>query len=201
MEPTKHQYDSDAAACFAFLQWSGLLSHFKLNIETNHATLAGHTIQHELAFARANGILGSVDANQGDELLGWDTDQFPTNHYTTTFMMHEILASGGLHSGGLNFDAKPRRGSNTPRDLAISHIAGMDSFARGLEVAHAMRESGALAKPLAERYSGWRKGLGASIVSGKEDFSSLEKAALDAPSFDLLPGGQEELEAIVNQYI
>ncbi len=201
MEPTKHQYDSDSGACFAFLQWSGLQPHFKLNIETNHATLAGHTIQHELAFARANGILGSVDANQGDELLGWDTDQFPTNVYTTTFMMYEILANGGLHSGGLNFDAKPRRGSNTPRDLVVSHIAGMDAFARGLEAAQAMHDAGALAKPLSERYAGWKSGVGASIVAGKESFASLEKAALDAPGFDVLPGRQEELEAIVNKYV
>ncbi|HUX36379.1 MAG TPA: xylose isomerase, partial [Rectinemataceae bacterium] len=201
MEPTKHQYDSDAAACFAFLQWSDLLPHFKLNIETNHATLAGHTIQHELAYARANGILGSVDANQGDELLGWDTDQFPTNLYTAAFMMYEILQNGGLHSGGLNFDAKPRRGSMTPSDLAISHIAGMDSFARGLEIAQAMLDSGALAKPLAERYATWKTGLGASIAAGNESLSSLEKAALDAPAFEVLSGRQEELEAIVNRFI
>ncbi|MEI6877123.1 MAG: xylose isomerase, partial [Spirochaetota bacterium] len=132
-EPTKHQYDSDTGACFAFLQQAGLLPYFKLNIETNHATLAGHTIQHELNFARVNGILGSVDANQGDELLGWDTDQFPTNLYTATFMMYEILKNGGIGKGGLNFDAKPRRGSWTPKDLVISHISGMDTFARGLE--------------------------------------------------------------------
>ena len=110
-EPTKHQYDSDAAACYAFLKEFDLLPYFKLNIETNHATLAGHTIQHELRFARDHGILGSVDANQGDEMLGWDTDQFPTNLYTTTLMMYEVLKNGGLHSGGLNFDAKVRRGS------------------------------------------------------------------------------------------
>ncbi len=201
MEPTKHQYDSDAAACFAFLQWSELLPHFKLNIETNHATLAGHTIQHELAFARANGLLGSVDANQGDELLGWDTDQFPTNLYTAAFMMYEILQNGGLHSGGLNFDAKPRRGSMTPRDLAVSHIAGMDSFARGLEIAQAMLDAGALSKPLSERYAAWKTGIGASISAGHESLSSLEKAAMDEPAFEVLSGRQEELEALVNRFI
>src|SRR5208337_4105160 len=134
----KHQYDSDAAACYAFLEEFDLLPYFKLNIETNHATLAGHTIQHELRFARDHGILGSVDANQGDELLGWDTDQFPTNLYTTTFMMYEVLKNGGLHSGGLNFDAKVRRGSFKVEDIAIAHIVGMDSFARGADAAGRM---------------------------------------------------------------
>ncbi len=200
-EPTKHQYDSDTGACFAFLQQAGLLPYFKLNIETNHATLAGHTIQHELNFARVNGILGSVDANQGDELLGWDTDQFPTNLYTATFMMYEILKNGGIGKGGLNFDAKPRRGSWTPKDLVISHISGMDTFARGLESAYAMIRDKALDRPLAERYANWNAGLGSQIRAGKESLASLEKTALDAPAFDVLSGRQEELEAIVNRYI
>ena len=200
-EPTKHQYDSDAGACFAFLQEYDLLDSFKLNIETNHATLAGHTIQHELRFARDRGILGSVDANQGDELLGWDTDQFPTNLYVGAFMMYEVLKNGGLHSGGLNFDAKPRRGSFTVEDLAVSHIAGMDTFARGLEAAHAMIRDGALDKPLAARYAGWSTGLGASIRSGAESFRSLEAAVLDQGDFGLRSGRQEELEAIVNRYL
>ncbi|MDP3179738.1 MAG: xylose isomerase, partial [Spirochaetaceae bacterium] len=205
-EPTKHQYDFDAAACYAFLAEHGLLPHFKLNIETNHATLAGHTIQHELRFARERGILGSVDANQGDELLGWDTDQFPTNLYVTTLMMYEVLKSGGLSSGGLNFDAKVRRGSFKVEDLAISHIAGMDAFARGLEAADAMIRAGAVDAPLAARYAGWKTGLGASIAAGKESFASLERAALDSPSarasdFGLGSGAQELLEAVVNKYL
>ncbi|HTX72177.1 MAG TPA: xylose isomerase [Rectinemataceae bacterium] len=200
-EPTKHQYDSDAASCYAFLQEYDLLGSFKLNIETNHATLAGHTIQHELRYAREHGILGSVDANQGDELLGWDTDQFPTNLYVATFMMYEVLKNGGLHSGGLNFDAKPRRGSHTVEDLAISHIAGMDSFARGLEAAQAMIRDGALDKPLDRRYAGWREGIGASIRAGRENLRSLEAAILDAVDPELRSGRQEELEALVNRYL
>jgi xylose isomerase len=129
-EPTKHQYDADSGSIWGFLQEYGLEKDFKLNIETNHATLAGHTIQHELMYARIKGILGSVDANQGDVLLGWDTDQFPTDLYVTSSMMYEILLNGGLHTGGLNFDAKLRRPSTTVEDLAQAHIVGMDSFAR-----------------------------------------------------------------------
>ena len=200
-EPTKHQYDSDAAACYAFLEEYDLLPYFKLNIETNHATLAGHTMQHELRFAREHGILGSVDANQGDELLGWDTDQFPTNLYVSTLAMYEIHKNGGLHSGGLNFDAKVRRASYRPEDLAAAHIAGMDCMARGYKAAARMIADGALDKPLAERYSGWRTGLGASIESGKENFKTLESFALDIKDFDLPSGKQEYLESVVNRYI
>ncbi len=201
MEPTKHQYDSDAAACYAFLAEYGLLAHFKLNIETNHATLAGNTIQHELRFAREHGIMGSVDANQGDELLGWDTDQFPTNLYVCTLMMYEVLKNGGLHSGGLNFDAKVRRGSFKPEDLAIAHIAGMDSMARGCAAAARMLADGALERPLAARYAHWQSGIGATIASGKEDFRSLEAFALDITDFGLASGRQECLEAVVNRYL
>jgi xylose isomerase len=205
-EPTKHQYDFDAASCYAFLKEFDLLPYFKLNLETNHATLAGHTIQHDLRFARDHGILGSVDANQGDEMLGWDTDQFPTNLYVTTLMMYEVLKNGGLHSGGLNFDAKVRRGSFKSEDLAIAHIVGMDSFARGAEAARRMIQDKALEKLLDERYAGWQKGLGASIRGGKESFKSLEAAMLDAATanasdFGLGSGKQEYLESIVNKYL
>jgi xylose isomerase len=200
-EPTKHQYDFDAAACYAFLKEYDLLPYFKLNIETNHATLAGHTMQHELRFAREHGILGSVDANQGDELLGWDTDQFPTNLYVSTLMMYEVLKNGGLHSGGLNFDAKVRRGSYKPEDLASAHIAGMDAMARGYAAAARMIAEGALDKPLAARYSGWLSGIGGSIESGKESFQSLEAFALDIKDIDLSSGRQEYLESVVNRYI
>jgi len=131
-EPTKHQYDSDAAACLNFLREYGLLQDFKLNIETNHATLAGHTMQHELEVAAAAGALGSIDANYGDVLLGWDTDQFPTDVYLTTQVMLIVLRMGGFTTGGLNFDAKVRRESFEPLDLFHAHIAGMDAFARGL---------------------------------------------------------------------
>jgi xylose isomerase len=198
-EPTKHQYDADTGACYAFLANQGLLPYFKLNIETNHATLAGHTIQHELRFARDHGILGSVDANQGDELLGWDTDQFPTNLYTTSLIMYEILQNGGLGKGGLNFDAKPRRGSHRPEDLAMAHIAGMDSFARGLEVAAKLQERGTLAGFVADRYASWSTGLGASIIAGHETLGSLEKAILDETDFSLAAGRQEWLETVVNE--
>src|SRR5471030_1762652 len=141
-EPTKHQYDSDAAACLNFLREYDLLPHFKLNIETNHATLAGHTMQHELEVAGAAGVLGSVDANTGDELLGWDTDQFPTNVYLTTQIMLELLVMGGFTTGGLNFDAKVRRQSMDTEDLFHAHIGGMDAFARGLEIAQAIIDDG-----------------------------------------------------------
>jgi len=134
-EPTKHQYDFDCATTIAFLQKYGLQDHFKLNIEANHATLAGHTFEHELRVARIHGMLGSIDANQGDLLLGWDTDEFPTDLYSVTLAMYEILKNGGLGSGGVNFDAKVRRGSFEPEDLFLAHIAGMDTFARGLKVA------------------------------------------------------------------
>jgi xylose isomerase len=200
-EPTKHQYDFDAAACYGFLEEHDLLPYFKLNIETNHALLAGHTMQHELRYARERGILGSVDANQGDELLGWDTDQFPTNLYVSTLAMYEVLKNGGLHSGGLNFDAKVRRGSYKPEDLASAHIAGMDCFARGYAAAGRMIADGALDRPLAERYAGWESGIGASIVAGKESFASLESFALDIKDFGLGSGKQEYLESLVNRYL
>src|SRR4029079_14204984 len=143
-EPTKHQYDSDAAACLNFLREFDLLSDFKLNIETNHATLAGHTMQHELEVAGAAGALGSIDANMGDELLGWDTDQFPTNIYLTAQVMMTLLKVGGFSTGGLNFDAKVRRESFEPIDLFYAHIAGMDAFARGLKAAAELRKDGRL---------------------------------------------------------
>jgi xylose isomerase len=205
-EPTKHQYDFDAASCYAFLKEFDLASTFKLNLETNHATLAGHTIQHDLRFARDHGILGSVDANQGDEMLGWDTDQFPTNLYVTTLMMYEVLKNGGLHSGGLNFDAKVRRGSFKVEDLAIAHIVGMDSFARGADAARRMISDKALDKLLDARYAGWQKGVGAAIRGGKESFKTLEAAMLDvatanASDFGLGSGQQEYLESIVNRYL
>lgn len=200
-EPTKHQYDTDSATVLGFLRTYDLLPHVKLNIETNHATLAGHSVQHELHFARINGILGSVDANQGDTLLGWDTDQFPTDLYTTTLMMYEILKNGGLHSGGLNFDAKIRRPSYTVQDLVISHIVGMDSFARGLKAAHGIIKDNALDSFVDNRYSSWTKGLGKEISEGKASLKSLEQAMLDEPAFLPESGQQEYLESILNDYL
>src|SRR5256714_2490135 len=162
-EPTKHQYDSDVAACLNFLREYDLLKDFKLNLETNHATLAGHSMQHELEVAIAAGALGSIDANMGDLFLGWDTDQFPTDLYLTTQVMLSILKMGGLTTGGTNFDAKPRRESFEPMDLFYAHIAGMDTFARGLKIAAAIRKDGRLEGFVKERYSSWDSGIGAKI--------------------------------------
>jgi xylose isomerase len=200
-EPTKHQYDFDVASCLAFLRKYDLEKHFKMNIEANHATLAGHTFEHELHYARINGVLGSVDANQGDMLLGWDTDQFPTDVYTTTLAMYEILKNGGLHSGGLNFDAKVRRASFEPVDLFYAYIAGMDAFARGLKVAHRLLEDRVLENFIEERYSSYKIGIGKDIVEGKVGFEELEKYALENQNIKNISGRQELLESILNQYI
>src|SRR5436305_6367667 len=177
-EPTKHQYDSDAAACLNFLREFDLLSDFKLNVETNHATLAGHTMQHELEVAAAAGALGSIDANMGDELLGWDTDQFPTDVYLTTQIMLTVLKIGGFTTGGTNFDAKVRRESFEPIDLFYAHVGGMDTFARGLKIAAAIRRDGRLDQFLKERYSSWDSGIGAKIENGKTSFKELESYML-----------------------
>jgi xylose isomerase len=201
-EPTKHQYDSDAAACLNFLREYDLLPHLKLNLETNHATLAGHTMQHELETAGAAGALGSIDANTGDMLLGWDTDQFPTDIYLTAQCMYSVLKYGGFKTGGVNFDAKVRRESFEPVDLFHAHIGGMDAFARGLKIAAAMRADGQLEKLLAERYANWDKGLGAEIEAGKHTFESLEAAMLKqgeaAPNKS---GRQEMIENLINTYL
>src|SRR6266581_4655131 len=173
-EPTKHQYDSDAAACLNFLREYDLLPHLKLNLETNHATLAGHSMQHEMEVAGAAGALGTIDANTGDLLLGWDTDQFPTDVYLTTQCMLVALKYGGFTTGGVNFDAKVRRESIDPEDLFHAHIGGMDAFARGLKIAAAIRADGRLAEFVKNRYASWDTGLGANIEAGKENFRSLE---------------------------
>lgn len=201
-EPTKHQYDSDAAACINFLRAYGLLDHFKLNIETNHATLAGHTMMHELDYAGCQGALGSIDANTGDMLLGWDTDQFPTNYYLTAEVMLILLKYGGLAPGGVNFDAKVRRESFEPIDLFHAHVGGMDAFARGLKIAAAIRAEGELAGFVKGRYSTWDAGIGAEIESGKADFKALEAYMLKKG--DIAPnqsGRQEMLENLFNRYI
>src|SRR5271167_3052770 len=177
-EPTKHQYDYDAAACLNFLREYDLLPHFKLNIETNHATLAGHTMQHELEVAGAANALGSIDANTGDELLGWDTDQFPTNIYLTTYSMLAILKYGGLKTGGVNFDAKVRRESFEPVDLFHAHIGGMDAFARGLKIAAAIRKDGRLADFVKERYASWDTGIGQQIEKSQVGLAELESYML-----------------------
>ncbi|MGQ9575829.1 MAG: xylose isomerase [Thermoguttaceae bacterium] len=201
-EPTKHQYDFDAAACINFLRAYGLADHFKLNIETNHATLAGHDVEHELEYAGHQGFLGSVDANTGDLLLGWDTDQFPTNVYLTTKIMLVFLKYGGFTTGGVNFDAKVRRESFEPLDLFYAHIGGMDTFAKGLKIAAAIRADGELARMLRDRYRSWDSGIGAEIESGKHDFVSLEKYMLRKGEITPNASGRQELfENVVNRYI
>ena len=200
-EPTKHQYDFDVASVLAFLRKYGLDQYFKINIEANHATLAGHTFQHELHYARINEVLGSVDANQGDELLGWDTDQFPTNIYSTSLAMYEILKNGGLHQGGLNFDAKVRRGSFSDADLFQAHIAGMDSFAIGLKTANRLLQSNELEMVLEERYKSYTQGIGKDIREQKVGFKELEQYALANPAISNGSGNQEVLESVLNQNI
>ena len=200
-EPTKHQYDFDAAAVLAFLREYGLEDRFDLNLEGNHATLAGHTFQHELRYARINDALGSIDANQGDTLVGWDTDEFPTDIYATTLAMYEVLENGGLAPGGLNFDAKVRRESHEPRDLFYGHVAGMDSFARGLEVAQAIREDGAFEEMTTARYDSYDSGIGAEIAAGETDLETLEEYALANDGIDISSGRQERLKSILNRYV
>ena len=201
-EPTKHQYDSDAAACLNFLRQFDLMGHLKLNLETNHATLAGHTMHHELEVAGAAGALGSIDANTGDMLLGWDTDQFPTDIYLTTQCMYSVLKYGGFTTGGVNFDAKVRRESFEPIDLFYAHVGGMDAFARGLKIAAAMRADGQLEKLLTERYSSWDSGLGAEIEAGKHSFASLEKLMLQKGEIATNRSGRQEMiENLINTYL
>ena len=202
MEPTKHQYDSDAAACLNFLRQYKLTSHLKLNLETNHATLAGHEMQHELEVAIAANALGSIDANTGDPMLGWDTDQFPTSVYLTTECMLAILKMGGFKTGGVNFDAKVRRESYEPVDLFHAHIGGMDTFARGLKVAAAIRADGRLEEFVKNRYRSWDTGIGKKIESGKASFKSLETYMLKKGEVTRNESGRQEfLENLINEFI
>ncbi len=200
-EPSKHQYDFDVATSLSFLQNYDLQDHFKFNIEANHATLAGHTFEHELHTARINGMLGSVDANQGDTLLGWDTDEFPTDLYATTLAMYEILKNDGLGKGGLNFDAKVRRNSFDPDDLFHAHIAGMDSFAIGLKAAHQMLEDRVLENFISDRYHSFSEGIGKEIIQGKTDFHKLEQYALGLKDIKIKSGRMEKLKAEINSYL
>lgn len=201
-EPTKHQYDFDVATVLSFLRKYGLDKQFKMNIEANHATLAGHTFQHELRIARVNGVFGSIDANQGDLLLGWDTDQFPTNVYETALCMYEVLKAGGFSKGGLNFDAKTRRGSNTFEDMFIGYIAGMDAFALGLRIAYKIIEDGRIDKFIQERYSSYKEGIGKDILDGKVTLEDLEQYALSIGEVKNIGSGRQEyLENILNSII
>lgn len=200
-EPTKHQYDFNVATSLSFLQKYDLAPHFKFNVEANHATLAGHSFQHELRVARINGMLGSVDANQGDQLIGWDTDEFPTDLYSTTLAMYEILKNGGLGKGGLNFDAKVRRGSFDPNDLFLAHIAGMDSFAVGLLVASQLIQDRVFDDFIVNRYKSYTEGIGLDIVEGRADFHTLESHALTLSQIPNESGREEHLKSILNQYL
>ncbi len=200
-EPSTHQYDSDAAACLNFLREHDLMGELKLNLETNHATLAGHSMMHEMEVAMAADALGSVDANTGDELIGWDTDQFPTDIYLTTQIMLCVLRMGGLTTGGLNFDAKCRRESFEPVDLFHAHIGGMDAFARGLKIAHAILEDGRLEDFKKTRYSSFDSGIGAQIESGKTSMEELESYSLMNGEPTTPSGRQEMLENLINEFI
>ena len=201
-EPTKHQYDFDCAACLNFIRQNNLEGIVKLNVETNHATLAGHTMMHELEYASIQDSLGSIDANTGDLLLGWDTDQFPTDIYLTAQCMLVIMKQGGLAPGGVNFDAKVRRESFDPIDLFYAHIGGMDAFARGLKIAAAIRADDALGKIVAARYSSFDTGIGEKVESGSVSFGDLESYMLEKGEADPNHSGRQEfIENLINQYI
>lgn len=200
-EPTKHQYDFDAATACNFLRTYNLMDDFRLNIEANHATLAGHTFEHELRTARVNGVFGSIDANQGDMLLGWDTDQFPTNVYDTTLCMYEVLKEGGFTNGGLNFDAKTRRQSNTLEDILLAYIAGMDAFALGLRKAVKMIEDGRIDEFKEERYRSYQTGIGEKISQKSTNFEELSEYALKHDDINVQSGRQEYLESVLNSIL
>lgn len=202
MEPTKHQYDYDAETVIGFLRAHNLDKDFKLNIEVNHATLAGHTFEHDLQCAADAGLLGSIDANRGDYQNGWDTDQFPVDLYELTQAMLVILESGGLQGGGTNFDAKTRRNSTDLEDIFIAHIAGMDAFARALEAAAAILEESPYTKMRKERYASFDSGKGKEFEEGKLSLEDLREYALAlGREPEQISGKQELYEAILNMYI
>lgn len=200
-EPTKHQYDFDVATVMNFLRTYNLDKKFKMNIEANHATLAGHTFQHELRLARINGMFGSIDVNKGDLLLGWDTDQFPTDVYDATLAMYETLMAGGFTTGGLNFDAKVRRASTDTLDLFYAYIGGMDTFAKGLKVAAKLIEDRVFENFIEKRYESYTRGIGKDIVEGKVTLKELAEYALTLKDVKNESGRQEMLENILNNYI
>ena len=200
-EPTKHQYDFDVAACHAFLERYDLVGEVFVNIEVNHATLAGHDFAHEVAAANAAGIFGSVDANAGDDRLGWDVDRFPVSVEQMTLGLYEILKGGGFTTGGLNFDAKLRRQSIHRDDLFHAHIGAMDTMARALLAAHAMLRDGVLVDAVAERYAGWQGEFGQAIMAGERTLADLHQHVLDTPEPERCSGRQEMLENIVARYV
>lgn len=201
-EPTKHQYDFDVATCYGFLERYDLLNDVKLNIEQNHAILAGHSFHHEVALAEALDVFGSLDINRGDDLLGWDTDQFAMNVGELALVFHEILNRGGFTSGGLNFDAKIRRQSIDPDDLIHAHVGSMDACARAFLAAADMIDAAVLTEPLAKRYDGWASPEGRAILGGQRSLADLADRAM-SPGFDPQPrsGRQEYLESLVNRYL
>ncbi len=200
-EPTKHQYDYDSAAVHAFLQKYGLAEEIKLNIEVNHATLAGHDFHHEVAYAVANDIFGSVDANAGDDRLGWDVDRFPVSVEQMTLGMYEILRGGGFTTGGLNFDAKLRRQSIDRTDLFHAHIGGMDTMAQALLAAASLRETGELEQFRTTRYQGWDSAFGKDMLAGNRSLPDLRERALNEPDPQPVSGAQERLENIVARHV
>ena len=200
-EPSKHQYDFDAATTMAFIQKYGLEGDFKLNLEANHATLAGHTFEHEMNVARCYDALGSIDANQGDMLLGWDTDEFPTNIYDTTLAMYEILENGGIAPGGINFDSKVRRSSFEMEDLLLAHIAGMDTFARGLKAAAKLKEERFFDDLKDKRYASYNDGVGARILSDEETLESLTEYSMQNGDIKLESSHLEFVKSRLNDYL
>ncbi|MFP7406809.1 MULTISPECIES: xylose isomerase [Enterococcus] len=200
-EPSKHQYDFDAATTMAFIQKYDLSGDFKLNLEANHATLAGHTFEHELTVARCYDALGSIDANQGDLLLGWDTDEFPTNIYDTTLAMYEILKNGGIAPGGINFDSKVRRSAFEMEDLLLAHIAGMDTFARGLKAAARLIEEEFFETIKEKRYASYKSGVGERIVMDQEDLESLTEYALVHDQIKNESSHLEWIKSRLNDYL
>ncbi|TLQ39864.1 xylose isomerase [Ruoffia tabacinasalis] len=200
-EPMTHQYDYDAATAMAFLQKYDLTDDFKLNLEGNHATLAGHTFEHELRVARTYNALGSIDANHAEKMLGWDTDEFPTNIYDTTLTMYEILENGGIEPGGINFDAKVRRTSFEMNDLVLAHIAGMDTFARGLKAAAKIKDDKFISNVLDEKYKSFTHGIGQNIVDGKETLESLSEYALNLKEIKLESSHIEHIKSVFNDYL
>ncbi|EOB1366061.1 MULTISPECIES: xylose isomerase [Enterococcus] len=200
-EPSKHQYDFDAATTMAFIQKYDLSGDFKLNLEANHATLAGHTFEHELTVARCYDALGSIDANQGDLLLGWDTDEFPTNIYDTTLAMYEILKNGGIAPGGINFDSKVRRSSFEMEDLLLAHIAGMDTFARGLKAAARLIEEEFFETIKEKRYASYKSGVGERIVMDQENLETLTEYALAHDQIKNESSHLEWIKSRLNDYL
>lgn len=200
-EPTKHQYDYDSATVYGFLKRYGLEDEIKVNIEVNHATLSGHDFAHEVAVAADCGIFGSIDANAGDDRLGWDLDRFPVSVEAMSLGMLEILRAGGFTTGGLNFDCKLRRQSISRDDLFHAHIGGMDTMARALLVADALIADGELDRFRAERYAGWDGELGRQLLAGDLSFEALRERAMTGPEPEPVSGRQERLENLVNRYI